>query len=80
MAEADFNADLSEIKKPTENTILIQAASDLCCALQPFFDLAEREVREHNNTDWICMEYLLKSAKAEVWRFSELVEKSAAAA
>lgn len=80
MTAANFNACSSEFKKPAENTILIQAASDLCCALQPFFDLAEREVREHNNTDWDCMEFLLKGAKAEVWRFSELAEKLVAQA
>lgn len=80
MDDANFNARSSEFKKPAENTILIQASNDLCCALQPFFELAEREVREHNNTDWDRMEFLLKGAKAEVWSFSELVEKSVAAA
>lgn len=50
-----------------------QKASDYFCGMQAFWDLAEREIQEHNNTDFDNMEFLLKAAKAETFRLSALL-------
>lgn len=68
---------------PEESACIIQAASDYCCNMQAFFDLAEREISEHNNTDFDSMEFLVKAAKDLTFRLSALIcetqEKSEAA-
>lgn len=54
---------------------IIQTASDYCYSMSAFFDLAEREIKEHGSTDLDGIEFLVKGAKAELFRFSELVCK-----
>lgn len=55
---------------------LHQAAHNLCASLQPFFDLAEREILAHNSTDFDGIEFLVKAAKTEFFRFSELIPEN----
>ncbi len=50
-----------------------QKASDYFCGMQAFWDLAEREIQENNNTDFDNMAFLLKAAKAETFRISSLL-------
>lgn len=50
-------------------------AGDLCVNLQPFFNLAEIELEKHNNSDFDNIAFLIKAAKAEVFRFSGLLVK-----
>jgi hypothetical protein len=57
----------------TAATDLLEAANNYCANMQAFFDLAECEVSEHNNSDFDNIEFLLKGAKAELFRFSKLV-------
>ncbi len=52
---------------------LIQAAGALCSNLQPFFELAEKEIKEKNNTDFDRIEFLVKAARSEIHRFSSLI-------
>lgn len=52
---------------------ILKAASDYCVKMQTFFDLAEREITEHNNTDFDGIELLVESAKTETFRLSTLV-------
>lgn len=62
----------------------LEKASDYFCSMQAFWDLVEREIQEHNNTDWDSMEFLLKAAKRETFDLSALLcsisEKSEVAA
>lgn len=51
---------------------LIRAANDYICNMQAFFVMAEREVAEHNNTDFDNLEFLLKGARAEFSRLGKL--------
>lgn len=49
------------------------SAADYCGSMNAFFDLAEREIKEKNTTDFDNIEFLLNGAKAELFRFGALV-------
>lgn len=51
----------------------IMKAGGYCCGMNAFFDLVEREIREKNNTDFDNIEFLVKGAKAELFKFSAMV-------
>lgn len=51
---------------------LFQATEDYIVNMQSFFDLAEREIDQHNNTDFDSIAFLVRSAKAEIFKLSEL--------
>lgn len=60
---------------------LVQIADSYCYDMNAFFDLAEREIAHHNNTDFDSLEFLVKGAKAELFRFSKhVVEQEGGAA
>lgn len=63
------------LARVTGDTIadFIQSASDYCDNMNAFFELAEREIKENNNTDFDGMKFLVKGAKTELFRFSILV-------
>lgn len=50
----------------------VQCAGDYCAGMNAFFELVEREIREKNNTDFDNIEFLVKGAKAELFRFGTL--------
>lgn len=52
---------------------LVEGAADYCESMNAFFDLAEREIRGKNTTDFDNIEFLLNGAKAELFRFGALV-------
>lgn len=54
---------------------LAEVSGEFCEGMEAFFALAEREIREHNNSDFDNIEFLLKGARAEVFRFIGRVAK-----
>ena len=50
-------------------------ADSLCDSMSAFFDLAEREVKEGNSTDFDGIEFLLKGAKREIYYLLDSIHK-----
>lgn len=68
---ADSNITPSNDKTPQEEFTHI--AIKLCVDMNSFFQLAEREIKENNNTDFDNLEFLVKSARAEINSFEERI-------
>ncbi|MGB4248531.1 MAG: hypothetical protein WBJ75_12505 [Pseudohongiellaceae bacterium] len=49
---------------------LAKLVSEYTLALGPFFDLAEKEIQLHNNTDWDDIAFLIKAARRMNLEFS----------
>lgn len=64
---------MAEINSTATTANLIKSANDYCVNMQSFFDLAENEIKRHNNTDFDGIEFLVRAAKVETFRLSELV-------
>lgn len=57
----------------TTKPCLVQSANAFCVSMAAFFDLAEQEIKKHNTSDFDHTEFLVKGAKAEMHKFSNLV-------
>lgn len=68
---ADSNITPSNDKTPQEE--FTDIAIKLCVDMNSFFQLAEREIKENNNTDFENLEFLVKSARAEINSFEERI-------
>lgn len=76
MAKANSTRGTSTARAPKSvapAAEFIQSAGDYCYGMNAFFDLIEREIREKNNTDFDNTEFLVKGAKAALFKFSTLV-------
>lgn len=49
---------------------LTELVDDHTIAIAPFWDLAEKEIKLHNNTDFDDLEFLIKAAKAQYREFA----------
>lgn len=61
------------VDKYVQATLKLESAADCCTSMNAFVDLAEREIREKNTTDFDNIETLLNGAKAELFRFGQLI-------
>jgi hypothetical protein len=52
---------------------ILQISFDHCCNLAPFFDLIESEIKKYNTSEFDGIEFLVKAAKSEAFKFSSKV-------
>lgn len=52
---------------------ILDHAHEHCDSLQAFFNLAEREIARHDNSDFDDLAFLIAAAKAETLRFGNLI-------
>jgi hypothetical protein len=57
----------------TSPPTVLDLAHAHCASMQVFFDLAEREIAKHDNSDFDNMAFLTAAAKAETLRFGNLI-------
>lgn len=55
---------------------LIRSANDYCMTMNAFFEMAQREIAEKNNSDFDNIGFLIKGDKAEWFLLSGLISKA----
>lgn len=59
----------------TSTNKLAASATDYLASMGKFFDMARREISEGNSTDFDGIEFLVKGASAETFRFGDALSK-----